>query len=393
MATTARTKQQIKDINQGQSKLAKAVGAQRKGVLVYWWLTGIMALIQDVKAYYSKHSLDWDKWGPPEQKSTVAFRKTLKEVGRDINQKGDDKGYLIRLIDDTDTYLLYGIVKEDRLKSQETLAHDCEAIVKLIKDTGMVKTSKDNGTAGYAIAEKVKDLFDTMMVNMIVQDFSRLLTRNIHMMASVSIRPTGAVYFVPEAYRDVLCKMRSVLDEVSGDSHISMIDIWGEQDDLARDTRKALHEELVEIKQEMEDFKSKAPREDTLKNRLATFKQLKERARMFAEVLDFNAKDLLKGLDQCGAAVKAMLDGGHFKGADNKAKKAAKQEEPTKVIRNPVEESKPKAKKAAKKKTRKVAPKAETKRVSTLVADRQKAASKAQSKGKKKAASKKRKAS
>lgn len=349
MASTTRTKKMIQDINQDHAKLA-ALGWKRKGAMVYWWLSGIIALIDEVKAYYAKHKLDWDKWGPPEMKATVAFRKTLKEVGRDINQKGDDKGYLIRLIDDTDDYLLYGIVREDRLRSQETLQHDCEAIVKLNKHTGSVSTSPDNGKAGFAIADKCKDLFDAMMVNMIVQDFSRLLTRNIHMMASVSIRPTGAVYFVPEAYREVLCKLRSVLEEVSGDSHISMIDVWGEQPDLARDTKKALHEELAEIKAEMEKFKAKAPREGTLKDRLVTFKQLKERAKMFADVLDFNSKDLLKGLTECGKAVEAMLNGGHFKGAENKAKKKTKESKQAKVIRKPVEESKPK--KAAKKKTR-----------------------------------------
>jgi hypothetical protein len=114
----SKAKSKVKEIQQDQSNLAKQAGATRKGALVYWWLTGIMSHIDDVKDLYEKHSLDWDKWGPPKQKATVAFRKTLKEVGRDLNHKGQDTNYLIRVIDTTEEYLLYGVVRGLRSNSK-----------------------------------------------------------------------------------------------------------------------------------------------------------------------------------------------------------------------------------------------------------------------------------
>lgn len=338
------SKSAVKHIQDQQAALARATGAERKGALVYWWLTGIMSHIDDVRALYEKHGLDWDKWGPPEQKATAAFRKTLKEVGRSINHKGGDQGYLIRLIDDSEDHLLYGIVREDKLRSQEDLVHDCEAKIKLKKESCQVVTSKNNNSDGYEIAQKVKDLFDTMFCHMIVQDFSRLLTRNIHMMAAVSIRPTGAIYFVPEGFRDTLVKLRSILEDVPGDSHLCAIDIWGAQPDLARDTKIALEQELKDLQEEIEKFRNRVPRQDCLKNRLQEYRVLQEKGRMFAELLDFNSSSITKGLEQCGKAVEVLLADGHFLGSEAQAMAKARAkskivrhvEEPTKKVRKPV---------------------------------------------------------
>lgn len=377
----SKAKRKVEEIQQDQSNLAKQAGATRKGALVYWWLTGIMSHIEDVKALYDKHGLDWERWGPPEQKATAAFRKTIRVVSGDLNQKGRDTAYLIRVIDTTEEYLLYGVVREDRLKANEDLAHACEAKIKLKREECKVVTSKDNGTDGYQVAQKVKDLFDIMFCHMIVQDFSRLLTRNIKLMQSVSIRPTGAVYFVPEGYRDVLDKMRAVLEDVPGDSHLCCIDIWGSQPDLARDTKIALEQELKDLQKEIEVFKTRAPRQDALKNRLAEFKELKEKGRMFAEVLEFNSKDILAGLDECNTAVVAMIDGGHFLGSDQ-----SKATTSTKQIRKVVEvqEAEEQEAEEQEQEPKKVAKKKASKRVSTIVAEKHKAAKKvAKKKGKK----------
>jgi len=312
----------VRDLNAEHKKLAK-LGWTRKGCLAYWWLTGAMIHRDDLKELFAQQDLSWENWGPPEQRSTVAFRKTIKEVSRNLNKKGENTGYLIRPINETDHHLVYGVVREDRLKVQEDLAHQCEAKVRLDKETCSVVCSKDNGTDGYQVAAKVRDLFDTMYCHLTVQDFSRLLTRNLKRMKAVNIRPTGAVYFVPEQYRTILNKLQAVLDAIPGDSHLSLPDVWGEQPDLAKDCKSALQGELAALKAEIEEFKTKAPRKDRLENRIEEFKDLQERGKMYAEMLGFNADQILKGLETCKKAVTAMITEGYYKGSEEQ--KAAKE--------------------------------------------------------------------
>jgi hypothetical protein len=319
----AATKATIKKIQDNQAKAGKASGRQRKGAIVYWWLTGVMASISSVKELYEQYDLSWEDWGPPDQRATAAFRKTINEVGRSLNKKGNDSAYMIRLIDESADHLLYGVVKEDKLREAEDLAHACEAKVKLKRESEKVVTSKDNGTVGYEIAKRVQELFDTMYCHMVVQDWSRLLTANLKKMGGVSIRPTGTIYYAPERYRDILTKLRLILDDIPGDSHLCCIDLWGDQPDVARDAKKALESELADLQEEIQKFKEKAPQERTLKSRLDEFKALKERGMMFAEVLGFQAESLVSGLDQCSKLVEAFLSGGHFKGAEDKDKRAA----------------------------------------------------------------------
>jgi hypothetical protein len=309
--TMSNAKSKVRQIQDNLSSL----GGDKKGALVYWWLRGAKSPVDFVKKLFEKHGLSWNKWGIPEIKTSAAYRKAINEVGRTL-KNGSSTTYLIRPIDSDDRYIVHGIVHEKRYKKTHDLSHSTDCKIKLDKATGQITLS-----AEHEIGQRIKDEYNDLLNMMIVNDFSRMLTRDLDKMSAVSIRPTGAIYYVPEMFRDELTRLRDILEDVPGDSHLCVIDIYGKQSDLKRDCKIALQEELKSLQEEIEKFKTKPPRRDSLEHRLELFKTLKKKAKLYADMLDLKVKDINQGVKDCNDMVKGMIDGGQWIGSQHPEKR------------------------------------------------------------------------
>ena len=102
-------------------------------------------------------------------------------------------------------------------------------------------------------------------------------------------------------------------------------------DSIKRDTRRSLEDDLNTIMEEVEIFKGKLPREDTLIRRVQEYQQIKAKVQMYADLLQIKADDLTGKLDEAGDVVKQMLGQvssiKEQKATEEKAKRAARRRE------------------------------------------------------------------
>jgi len=337
------------------NRIAKAMAstdAPHIGSICMWTLTGCRINRDDLIKLYKKHGLD-EAWLPPEIEGSVAFTKALRWA-----QRGDRQGYMIRPIDDTKEAIIVGIVKEDVDKPKEDLAYGVEAKVKYNKEHESVQVTDSK----HPLAGRIKALFTEMQEAYIGRDFTRMLTRNIaKRMGSICLRHTGGVYFVPVHHTETLLKHRAVMSEIGAE--FSVLPVYGNdlsKEDLGKQARRALEEEIKEVEAEIQKFKETAPRGDTLKRRLEEFKELKKRAQMYAQLLQIKVVDINQGLGDCEKQIKAILgvvekEKGEKKGRRRKTEK--KDTEAVPKVKNVVKSrKKAPAKKATKKTPAKKAP-------------------------------------
>lgn len=270
------------------------------GMLTWWSLEGAAIEVAGLKALYQKHGLA-DEWLPGEITGTLAFNKTIREVKRSAD------GYMIRPIKEDEQEIVIGVVAEARDKAAETLSYDQEVTIKFVKGTDTIKSTSEQ----HPIVQRVRALYDGMTRTYVVQDFIRLLTRNVRRkMSAVLVRPTGGVYFVPRGpMLDVLAKHEAVFNEL-GDVEFTAIPMHDDpktKTEIAKKARKALEVELKEIEEEIEKFKTEEPRRDTLERRFGEFKELKKKASLFADMLSIKVSDLHESLDEAAKQITSIL--------------------------------------------------------------------------------------
>lgn len=334
------------------SRLAESMArtdAPHIGSIVMWTLTGCRISREELVKLYDRHGLDHD-WLPPEIEGGVAFHKAIREV----KQSGWQKGYMIRPIDDNKDAIVLGIVKEDVNRPNEDLAYGLEAKVKYDKKNEAVRVTDSNHPLAAAIKAQFKDMVDTY----VSIDFIRLLSKNIgHRMDSVCLRKTGGTYFVPAHKTEVLLKHRAIMTELGAE--FSVLPLYGNDlalEDVGKQARRSLEEEIKEIEVEIMRFKEAAPRSDTLRRRIEEFKTLKAKAEMYSSLLSIKVKDINQGIEDCTSQVKKILgvvekEKEEKKAATRKGKKEKEEKAPveTTKVKNVVKVKKAPRKKPSKK--------------------------------------------
>jgi hypothetical protein len=245
----------------------------------------------------------------------VAFSKAIREVKR------LSTGYLIRPVKETESEVVTAIVAEDADTKTDVLKYDQELTIRFLKQSNKIKTSNDD----HPIAHIVTDTFAAMQKIYVVNDFVRLLTRNVRQkMLGIVVRPTGGIYFVPQGPAiEELYKHAAVFAEL-GEAELTVIPMHNDLQtsrSIAAKSRKALEVELKEIEDELKKFKSVEPRRDTLERRIPQFRDLKKKAQFFADMLAIKIDDIHSSLDIAERTVTELLGGISSKQEEQKEKR------------------------------------------------------------------------
>lgn len=276
-------------------------GGDRIGSYLWWTLREIEIERGQLQRLLETHGLDVKKHMPPPIVGHAAFRKAIAAC------KHGDRNRLVRFIKETPQEIIYGVVREDIDEAAEDLRYKVRARIVYRKRTESVVIRGGRSP----VAEEVKKLFDEYVSTYIHTDIRRWIVRQINeYMQAVALKLNGGVYFIPHQHTAILRKLNSVVDDLPGRSEFIVTPIFDSKEtttSVGKATRGALEEELSQIRVELEEFRNKPPRRDTLKRRLEDFQRLKSRARMFADMLSFTVEDLQEGIDDCNEVVKALI--------------------------------------------------------------------------------------
>lgn len=275
-------------------------GGERIGSYLWWALSDIEISVTALKRRLKANGLDPAKHMPPAIEGSAAFRKAVE-----ANKRGD-RSLMVRYIKETPQELIYGVVRENVDEDKEDLKYKVKARIVFRKRTESVVIRGGRSK----IADAVKDLYDDYVSTYIHTDIRRWVVRTIaeHMQA-VQMKKNGGVYFIAHQHTKMLRSLEAVVNSL-GTSEMMVTPIFDSEETTAsvgRGTRGALERELAQIKQDLQDFRDKPPRRDTLKRRLDDFQQLKGRARMFADMLGFVVDDLEEGIDDADTVVTALI--------------------------------------------------------------------------------------
>ena len=287
----------------------KAAGGTMIGAIVYWSLSKIRIKADKLAEMYDKRGLD-RKWMPPKIKSSATFRKAIREVARKTKA-------FIRLIDETNTEIIYGVVDETRDREAQTLSYDVPTQVIFSKAKEIVKL---RGKV-HPDATKIKEVFSKLDNRYVTRDLMLMLTTNLHRkIGSLLLREAGGIYFAPVTRMDIVEKHQAIVEDLGCEFYT--IPIYGDavsKRNLGKQTKRALGEELQTLREELESFKTDPPRRDTLTRRLDEFKALKAKAGMYAELLSVRVNDIKEGIDDATMVMRGILADVE----DNLAKKKA----------------------------------------------------------------------
>ncbi len=292
------------------------------GVISYWGLEGVWVKVKKLEQLFQKYDLDM-KWFPPRIQGSTAFRKALRQA------RQDHKGFILRPITEDEAKIVWGVVKEEVDEVGLDLAYECEAKVAFDKGTETVRATGQRGGEAQALAEKVRDYYTELTETFVSWDLQRMLRRNIGRdMNSVTLRRQGGFYFNAPQWLPEIEKHQKIVEEI-GDSDMGILVI--SEDDkhnkrtIGTDAKRSLQEEVAAIQQELVEFQAKGnTKEATLHRRLTEYKRLKDKAQMFAGMLDIQVKDLAQSITDAEAVVKGMLGQAPETKATRPAKKAAK---------------------------------------------------------------------
>lgn len=236
-----------------------------------------------------------------------AFRKAIRHVS-----KGVKKDLLIRTVDDNPTSMFLSVVMESRLAGVAQEAYDDLSYAVLEKfrfdkDTGKFSSFNTvNTPADYEpLAPSVTAAYvyhtehDTEDIRRIISNFLKV--------NGVALRQAGGVYFVPAHHQDSLDSLCTVLKDTGSNAtyQLKVFDTAHAKETLAAVAQNSLEEEIRQIEQQLDKFAFEKARESTLERKLEGFEELRNRAAMFASVLNFKTSVIEEKINR----VKAVVSG------------------------------------------------------------------------------------
>lgn len=339
----------------GFRTMAEQAGFPLIGFDISWELVvGSEAAIsrKQIEKLYKAAGLD-PYYLPTEIEPAPAFRKAVRNINSRMKDREGDTKVTHKLIklDDRSDALVYAVVDQEIDKANEDVDHEYSTKIVFNKDTGEVKFYKGKVKSKYgaphSVAVTVKALYEEYADQYIGWDLMRTFTRNVigpRYMNGIRLMRQAGRYFVPysKEAEAVLKAHEDVVSSLGPDCNFYVEDKYGTPDHVkrvaagARDTFKQTLKELME---EIDNFKSKAPRKGTLESRLKEYKSLRNKVRYYSDLLGVKLEKVQEGIKDCEAFVKASLDGGRWKGAKkedakkDKPKKSKKADKPAKKTR------------------------------------------------------------
>lgn len=279
-------------------KSALSKGNEHLGDLIWWSLSDARVDRETLVAIWSDAGLPADLLPEPPS-ADKAFKAAIKEA-----QVGQP-GRLLRLAVETETEIVFGVVREDRLGDGK-LAYSQEARVTLERDRERVTTD----TSGHDLASDVIRRFGLLKSTHVPDDVRRTLVRALETFAAMSLRPSGGVYWCPAPFAAQVRQLQVAIQRI-GQSTVSVLPVHRSTEaekTLGQVARDSIEVELAALRAEIDSFVLAPPeRTGTLERRLEVFDQLRSRARMYRDVLRIEVDTLDQQLGQLTATVTQLI--------------------------------------------------------------------------------------
>lgn len=217
------------------------------------------------------------------------------------------KDLLLRLAQDTTEELGFGVVREDRDPTTGLLRYTREGTVTLARGPAHLRADAPT----HPVITAIQVAFERYRVLHTADDVRAAIVKALRSFAMVPLRPGGPPYFVPRQFSAQLRSLQTAIEQL-GASRFYLLPIHGTKESqrtLSEIARSNLEHELVSLQEEIARFIEAPPeRASTLLRRFEAFEDLRNRAKLFRDVLAIRVSDLDTQLDHLAQKVEQMLD-------------------------------------------------------------------------------------
>lgn len=229
--------------------------------------------------------------------------RALKQAVREAQVGQRDR--LIRLGLDTETEIVFAVVRESRDDNGNVTYHQ-EARVHLDRASEVI-TSDANS---HDIVQSVVAAFRILRSTHTADDVRRAIVKALGTWAAVTLREGGGVYWVPSVYAAELRRLQSAIERI-GSSRLFLLPVHQSADAdraLGEIATASLEAELAQLQTEIAAFVSIPPeRTSTLMRRFEAFEALRDRAKLYRNVLSITVTDLDANIDRMIATVEDLV--------------------------------------------------------------------------------------
>jgi hypothetical protein len=171
------------------------------------------------------------------------------------------------------------------------------------------------------ITTELRQLFEYYREHHQARDISSLLKQLVEGMDSFSLRWLGGVYFVPQPHQLALDNLYQLVEDLPATAgHVSdkfmlrlpILDGVGAKKQLAQAAHRDFIGELTTLEADLSRLSEEAThhqlRAETVARRLSSYRELKAKAQVYAELLDMQQERILTTLGQLTSQASLLLD-------------------------------------------------------------------------------------
>ncbi|ACL64466.1 hypothetical protein A2cp1_1121 [Anaeromyxobacter dehalogenans 2CP-1] len=229
-----------------------------------------------------------------------ALRTAVREAA--VGQQG----HLIRLGKEDDDELVFAVVEEQR-DGAGNVSYRQEARLILQKQATPALASD---APDHELVRAVRERYEGLLRTHTPDDVRRALVKTLASCAAVTLREHGGIYWVPAPFAATLRRLQMAVAGIGG-SRIDVVPVHASPEAskaLGDAARSALEQDLALLTAEIDAFLREPPdRVSTLTRRLATFDELRAKARLYHSVLHVQVSDLDAKLDDLTRHVEGLL--------------------------------------------------------------------------------------
>lgn len=172
-----------------------------------------------------------------------------------------------------------------------------------------------------AITAEIRQLFHYYREHHQARDVSMLLKQLVGGLDSFSLRRLGGVYFVPQQHQQELENLRKLVEDLPATAgqvsdkfmlKLPILDGAGAKKQLAQAAHRDFLLELSTMQSDLDRLTEEAThhqlRPDTVARRLTTYRELKAKAEVYAELLDMQQGRILTAVEKLTGQASQLLD-------------------------------------------------------------------------------------
>ncbi len=172
-----------------------------------------------------------------------------------------------------------------------------------------------------AITAEIRQLFHYYREHHQARDVSMLLKQLVGGLDSFSLRRLGGVYFVPQQHQQELENLRKLVEDLPATAgqvsdkfmlKLPILDGAGAKKQLAQAAHRDFLLELSTMQSDLDRLTEEVThhqlRPDTVARRLTTYRELKAKAEVYAELLDMQQGRILSAVEKLTGQASQLLD-------------------------------------------------------------------------------------